>query len=376
MNSSERILNTIRGIEADRVPFTISWNETQRLHGMLSWKNERERVEYAARMGWDTHVRMNSTVTPIGVSVKQTVGVKNGKRIMTQLWETPSATLVEELNFTENWDESELRGAYLGFESDFRTTRYIEYPFKNESDLNALRHIFPPDNPYDTEQLIESYKIKRALADEFGYPLFLYLDSGMDWLFWFYPLEEAVCRAIDEPEYIFKILGAINGAKKKRLELLLSLGVDGVIRRGWYECTDMWSPHLLNKFAWPAIAEEVRMTHEAGKVFVYTLDTGAKAIAADVAALGIDCVLGLDPVRGDMTVREIRDALPDVTLWGGLSGPGHFGADSPETAARAVEEAMSVYGKKRLILGMAASYRHYYPWENYLAAEEAWKRLR
>ena len=377
MTSKERILCALRGGDVDYVPFIISWNENQRLHERLSWRSERERLLFASDMGWDTFARIGSPVTPAKeVTVRREIVDSGGKKVAVQVWETPAAVLREELNFTDDWDRSELGGEYIWLASDFRTTRYVEFPFKSEGDLDALEYIFPIDNPFDMEQMAESYKRQRKIADEFDYPLFAQYDAGMDWLFWLYPLEEAVYRIIDNPAHIGRILDQINGAKLRRLELLLALGVDGVIRRGWYECTDIWNPGILRERAWPTIKREIDMTHAAGKPYIYLIDTGAKAIAGDLAAMDIDCIHGLDPVQGDMTVKDAHAAFPGKTLWGGLSGPKHFGADSADAARCAVEEAISVYGRKRLILGMAASYRYYYPWENYLAAESAWRRLR
>ena len=377
MTSKERILNAIRGKDVDYVPFITIWNENQKLHERLSWTNERERLEFAQKMGWDTFVRVSSIVTPLKeLSVTKEIKTVNGAQVLAQTWKTPKVTLYEELNYTDDWDKSEISGAYLGLLSDFRPTRYISVPFKTEKDLEALDYIFPIDNPSDTERLKEHYNQQRKLADEFNYPLFSYMDSGMDWLIWLYHVEEAIYRAVDQPEFIQRILDHINKAKFKRMELLLELGIDGVQRRGWYETTDIWNPELLKKFAWPVLEKEIEATHNAGKVFIYTLDTGIKAIAKDLAAMDIDCMHGLDTLNCDMSIKEIHKAFPGKALWGGLSAAYDFGADTPEQAKKAVEEAISVYGKKHLILGMAASYRYYYPYENYEAAESTWRRLR
>jgi len=378
MNSRERILCALRGGEVDHVPFVLEWNVTQRLHEKLFWRDERERLALHRKMGWDAEVRVATIVSPSGeVTVRRSADTENKKdRIISQTWATPAVTLNERLRLTGDWDDSELTGPYIGLASDFRTTRYVSVPFKNESDLAALPYIFPVKSDADASSIKENYCEQRALADEFGYPLFAHCDAGMDWLFWLYPLQEAIFRAIDEPDLIRTILDRINEAKRDRLELLLSLGVDGVVRRGWYEGADIWSPELLARFAWPAIKTEIGMAHGAGVPYIYTIDTGVKAIAAELAAMPIDCILGIDPGAGEMTAREIFDAFPDKTLWGGLSGPRDFGAETPDNAACAVTEAINVYGRRRLILGMSASYRHYYPWENFEAAERTWKELR
>ena len=328
-------------------------------------------------MGWDTWLTVYPLVSHAeSVSIKKTVSENRGGKIMKQEWSTPAARLTETLRLTDDWDESELRGNYVGFASDFRPTRYVECPFKTEGDLAALEYLFPFGASRDEEEIKKDYDEKRALADEFGVPLLAQVDSGMDWLLWLFPAEEQIYRVNDEPSFIKKILEAINGAKFERLKYILKLGVDGVIRRGWYETADFWSPAILREFARPQLEREIKATHEAGSVFIYTIDTGVKPIADDLASLGIDCLNGVDPVRNKMPAREIKKAFPETTLWGGLSGPFHFGADNPRAAEDAVRDAFAAYGKRRLILGMACSYRHYYPFENFLAAEEAWKKLR
>ena len=377
MNSKERILDAIRGGEVDYVPLVIPWNEDQKKHEMLPWNNQRERLAYSAQKGWDTCLSIGAQARPSSeVTVAKSILEENGAKILSQTWTTPAATLRETIKLTDDWDRRELERPYLWLLSDFRTARYIEYPFKNEQDLEALRYIFPMESKTDADYMAKSYAEQRALADEFGYPLFLYLDAGMDWLMWLYPPEEQVYRAMDQPEYIERLLDHINSVKLKRLEIALALGIDGVIRRGWYESTDIWSPELLRRFALPALEKEIDIVHEAGKVYIYTIVTGIKGIATDLSRLNFDCIHGPDPVLGDMSVKEVHEAFRGKTLWGGLSAPGHFGATFSELAAKAVEDAISICGKTRLILGMAASYRHYFPWENYVAAEKAWLKFR
>jgi len=373
MNSRERILGALKGEDIDYVPFIIEWNVTQKLHEKLAWNDERGRLALHVKHGWDAEVRAGAWVS-LSPEVNVRRDVTNG--IISQQWETPAVVLNEQLRLTDDWDQLELQGRYLGLASDFRTTRYITYPFKDECDLEALPYIFPVDSPSDISSLTSHYYRQRKLADEFGFPLIAHLDAGMDWLFWLFPMEDAIYRAVDNPGFIKRILDHINAAKYKRLELLLSLGVDAVARRGWYEGADIWSPDLLAQFAWPAIKKEAELARGYGKPYVYIIDTGFKAIAADLAALPIDGILGADPGTGEMSMCEIHAAFPDISLWGGLSARRDFAAESPDAAADAIEEAIAVYDKHRLILGMSASYRHYYPWENFLSAERAWIKMR
>lgn len=377
MTSKERILSALRGKEVDYIPFAFEWNQNQKVHERLPWKNERERLAFHQEKGWDAYLNIGAWVSPTAdVVVEKRIETDGDKKILCQRWKTPAGELTEKINLTDDWDKSELSGPYLSLSSDFRAPRYIEFPFKDLKDLDNLDYIFPIENPIDTENITQLYNKKRAVADEFNYPLFVYFDAGMDWLMWLYPTEEFIVRMVEQPEYIAKLLGHINKAKHRRLELLLKLGVDGVIRRGWYESTDFWSPEIFRKFAKPTLEKEIETVHAAGRVYLYLMDTGIMPLLPDLASLKFDCLLGAEPAMGGQDLKKIHDALPGKTLWGGLSGPEHFGADTPDKVVKAVEDVISIYGKTGLILGMGASYRHYWPYENFEAAERAWRRLR
>lgn len=376
MTSKERILAAIRNTETDYVPMVIEWNE-EHLHKKLSWTNERQRLKVHREKGWDAYLRVYPLVSPAeNVRIDKMIVYEEGNRILRQAWHTPAGDITEKLRVTDDWDELWNGRPYLQFLSDFRTARYIEYPFKDAADLDTLEYLFPVDNPSDVKAITEDHKYRRDLADEYDVPLIAYLDSGMDWLIWFFPPEVAVLRIMDDPEFMRAILTRINRAKQERLELLLRLGIDGVMRRGWYESADFWSPSIFREYAVPALEIEIEMTHRAGIPFIYIMDTGIAPLLPDLASLDFDCLYGADPELGRLNMGQLRQALPGKAIWGGLSAPGHFGAKDPEIAGKAVEDAINILGRTGLVLGMAASYRHYWPWENFEAAERAWIRRR
>jgi hypothetical protein len=160
------------------------------------------------------------------------------------------------------------------------------------------------------------------------------------------------------------------------LKLLLELGIDGVKRRGWYESADFWSPKIFQEFARPAIEEEIEITHKAGRPFMYIMVTGVMPMLPELASMKFDCLVGPDPAVGGQDFKKIRDSLPGKTLWGGFSATEHFINRGPQEAEMAVEDAFAICGRRRFILGMECSFRYYFKWENFEAAEKAWKRVR
>ena len=87
---------------------------------------------------------------------------------------------------------------------------------------------------------------------------------GLDWLVWLFPAEEAVMRAVDEPDMVAKILTHIAAAYHRRLDVLLDAGIDAIVRSGWYESADLWSPDLFRALAVPVLEKEISKAKAAG----------------------------------------------------------------------------------------------------------------
>lgn len=373
MSSKERILCALSRREADHVPMVINFWDTP-LHPMLAWRNERQRLATYREKGWDTYLQITPTVSPAaGVRTSLRYDESGSGQVLRQVWDAPTGRITEVLRVTDDWPEIQRRTSNLPFRDDFRTPRYVEYPFKQARDFDAIEHLFPIDNPSDEASLVAEHREKRALSDEFGVPLFAYMDAGMDWLLWLFPAEEAVLRVVENPELVERLLSQINCAKLRRLERLLDLGIDGVIRRGWYESTDLWSPDVFRRDAKPFIEREIGAVHGAGIPYVYIMVTGIMPLLGDLASMPFDCLCGAEPVLGGLDLATIRSSLPGKSIWGGLSGPEDLGRGTPRSVERSVDRAISVFGKTGFILGMGVGFRCDWPWANMEALEKAWR---
>jgi len=297
-----------------------------------------------------------------------------GQRLLRQVWHTPAATLTERLRVTDDWPQAQHPPVWLG--DDFRTPRYVEYPFKQEADLAALPYLFALRGPAHEAALLASHAERRALAEEFQVPLLAVSSAGLDWLLWLYPAQEAVLRTVEQPEYVARLTDHINGAHLGWLELALELGVEGVVRRGWYESCDFRSPTLYHRFARPALERECAAARDGGAVSIYLMDSGIMPLLGELGDTNFDCLHGADPATSHQDLAAIRRALPGKSLWGGLSGPLHLGLGTPQATEAAVEKAFAECGRGGFLLGTAVGFRHTWPWENLQAAERAWLRLR
>ena len=308
------------------------------------------------------------------VSTETAFEMIDGQQIFRQTWHTPAGELHERLRVTDDWLQ-ELPARH-GFLDDFRTARYLEYAFKTTADLATLPYIFPERNPADEASMAVAHAQARALADEFEVPLVGTSCDGLDWLIWLFPAQEAVLRAALEPEFIRTLLAPINTAEKQRLGFLLDLGVDAVLRRGWYESTDFWSPAMYREFAKPPLLAEVGAAHQAGLPVIYLMDSGIMPLLDELASVPFDCLLGADPATSQQDSRVIRELLPGKALWGGISGPLELGRGTPAQTEAAVERAFAACGNRGFILGPGVGIRHDWPEENIEACDRAWRRLR
>ncbi|MHB9024873.1 MAG: uroporphyrinogen decarboxylase family protein [Armatimonadota bacterium] len=376
MTSKERMLAAWRCEDVDHVPFGVHFWPAPR-HEHAVWSNEPERLAYFRDREWDTRLEVGTWVTPLPeVQVEVQVERAGTQPVLRQRWQTPAGTIEELLRVTDDWPGRCDASHPVGFGDDFRTSRYLEFPFKTTDDLAALPYLFPANNPRDRQRMVRQHQTARALADEFQIPLLAYHGTGLDWLIWLYPPEEAVLRTQDDPACIHHLLEQINAAHYAQLELLLELGVDGVIRRGWYESTDFWSPGLFATFARPWLEREVALAHAAGAAYLYLMDTGITPLLGELSAIPFDCLYGADPATSGQDLGRIRHALPGKSLWGGISGPLHLGMGTPADVEQAVETAFATCGNRGFILGLAVGIRANWPWENIQAFDRAWRKLR
>lgn len=377
MTSKERLLSAIRGEPVDHVPMVVRFWGNPR-HERAIWQDERERLEFFAARGWDTHIDLWCLVRPTQ-DVAGEVAYEQDDRgvIRHQVWHTPAGDVHERLRATDDWPESQTATDCIGLLHDFRPARYVEVPFKAADDLAALPYLVPVENPLDEDDLTRNYQALRALADEFQVPVFADIRPGLDWLVWLFSAQEAVLRTMDSPEMMRQILDHIGAAYRRRQDLLLALGVDGTIRSGWYESADLWSPELFRAYAVPALEEELRAVRAAGAAFVYLMDSGVRPLLPELDGLDLDCLAGIDPATaGGTDLAEVRRQLPGKSIWGGLSGPLHLGLETPQGVERAVERAFTACGRDGFILGPMVGLRYNWPWENLEACDRAWRRLR
>ena len=220
-----------------------------------------------------------------------------------------------------------------------------------------------------------AHRRARSLADEFRVPLLCYHSAGMDWLIWLYPPAEIIVRARSDPAMVHALLDRINAAYTRRLEVLLDLGVDGVCRRAGR------IRGLVEPAGFPRVrarAARRGYPHDPCRRLpvIYLMDTGVVPLLGELGTLDFDCLFGVDPAVRPMDLPDVRKALPGKSLWGGISSTFHLGRGTPAETELAVEQAFESCGRVGFLLGPLEAIRHDWPWDNILACDRAWRRLR
>lgn len=381
MSSKERMLAAIRRQEVDYVPLCTSFSESQSADRKLrTWQREEANGEHSLRY----------QVEELGIDpvVYQHIAPGQHPDVTSRVWEepisgaphpilhkeimTPAGPLTAAIRPTDDWPH----GRDIPLQSDFNVSRFIKPWLKTLEDVERWAYVHTP--PADREIAVAREEAERvskyaqrwelATATPIGYGL-----TAAHQLFGV----DAIYVSLDNPEVIDRFLEIEHQTTMRRLEIAFDplFGVDIVVRNGFYETTDFWSPKQLRDFLGQRLREEIGLVHGADRACSYTICTGIMPILDDLAELPFDALAAIEPVLGNQDMKMVAQKIGGKCIWGGVSAPVHIGEGTPEIVRNAVREAFDVFGKKGFILHAVPSIRQQWPWENVLAFIDEWKRL-
>ena len=203
---------------------------------------------------------------------------------------------------------------------------------------------------------------------------------GADALSWLCGTENSIFLAMDKPEMIEELLQMISVWNIKRMQIYLDEGIDLLVRRAWYEGTELWSPTLYHRFMFPILKREIELTHQAGVKFGYIITSGVMPLLDDFLELGIDVLIGVDPIMGKGTdLKELKEKLKGkISLWGGINGFLTIEKGTKKEVEEAVEKAISVLGPEGFILSPVDNVTEdsKRSWDNVKTMIKRWKEIR
>jgi hypothetical protein len=398
-SSRERLLAAIDCKKPDHVPlaFMIFSALKERIREELGVYDPVEFIETQLALGLDTFVDLrhfslenkqighsDASGFPVKfdgrVKTREWLENNNGKKypVLKKTYDTPGGELSVHVNQTDDWPYTEISVGVcrVPFMDDYLAPRCTKYLIQKKNDLKALQYLLSPPTDEDLKSCREAWDLGKLLAKEHNLLLAGGWGVGSDALAWFCGLENAVYMALEEPDFFRELLQMIDGWNRPRMEAYLDYGIDLFIRRAWYEGTDFWSPEIFRTFFYPIIKEEVKICHEAGVKYGYILTSGSMPLHEMLIELGIDVLIGADPVQGKGTdLIKMKSQLKDkICIWGGVNGFVTVEEGAPEQIENAVKFAMETLGPDGFILSPVDNIRDPSDrvWPKVIKLIEAW----
>lgn len=360
-------------------------------------KDQFEFIERQLELGLDAKVELPELPFRFHpeVKVKEWKEKSEGGYLLHKEYNTPSGKLSSIVKRTEDWPYGNSVPLVPLF-SDYLTPRSKKFLIEKKEDLESLRYLFGQLTAEDSSTFrqqaneLKRFAASKGLLVSGGYHSFdpkLGMDKGVDKeggamevdaLMWLCGMVETIFLAMDEPEIIQEFLRIISEWNMKRMQVYLEEGVDLYIRRGWYESTDFWSPSLYRKFIFPGLKKEVELTHQAGAKFGYIMSSGVMPLLDDFLELGIDVLIGIDPVQGKGTALKLLKERLDrkICLWGGVNGFLTIERGEEKEVEEAVERSISILGPRGFILSPVDNVtdNSERTWNNVKTMIKTWKR--
>ena len=388
ISSRERMLSTIENKKADYIPCSFMiFNGLQK-----RCQSQFEFIKKQTELGLDVRVELPELPFRFHpeVKVKEWKEVKEGETLLHKEYITPVGRLTSIVKKTQDWPYGESVPLF----NDYLAPRSKKFLVEKKEDLKILKFLFGEPIPEDIANFRSQSKRLKKVAEEKGLLVSGGWQStcpekgidkdggtmGADALMWLCGAEKAVLFSMDEPEIIEGLLQMVSAWNMKRMGVYLEEGIDLLIRRAWYEGTELWSPVLYHRFMFPVLKKEIQLVHQAGARFGYIMTSGVMPLLDDFLALGFDVLIGVDPIQGKGTdLKEMKKRLGEkICLWGGVNGFLTIERGNGREVEEAVEKAMSTLGPKGFILSPVDNVTEdsETTWNNIKRMIEKWKELR
>jgi hypothetical protein len=396
MNSRERFLSVLENKPVDYIPcsFMLFFN----LYNQC--QSELEYITREVELGLDAHVHvghLNHTMHLTGTlhpqaKYREWTEVEDGVKYFCRRIETPKGPLTSRVKQWDGWPTEDDFPIF----KDWITPRSKEFLVKPEQDLEKVEYLFGPFKDADIEKLRQEARAAKSLADKYNLALVggwkgnvdpsLQVDPGVmgcDAMAWLSGYEKIMELSLIQPDLIKEYAAIIHAWNMKQIEIYLDVtAADLIIRRGWYETTEFWTPKAFRTIIAPTLKREAELVHQAGKKYGYIITSAFMPILDDMLETGIDVLIGLDPKEGkgtDLQAVKGKFAVKNKCIWGGVSGAVTVEQGSEQETEEAVLQALRTLGKGGgFILSPVDNVREDTPnaWKNTNKFIETWKKHR
>jgi Uroporphyrinogen decarboxylase (URO-D) len=387
-SSRERMLSSIQLEEPDHIPcaFMIFTAKRNQLNEDLY---ELAKAELA--MGLDSFLFIPSAGRPLrpehpdlrGLPVRFDEHVftrewrdqtENGAPTLHKVYQTPAGDLSCIVKLSDDWPH----GNHIPFIDDYQVPRSIKSLVGGSEDLEPFRFLLQPPSPVDMTAYAKETERAHAFIKQYGILLAGGWGVGMDMVAWLCGIENMMIMAIEQEAFIRELLGLIGEWNLKRMEVVLSGGVDLYIRRAWYEGCDFITPRFFRKVLLPQLQRETALAHEHNAKFGYICSSGLLPMLDLYQEAGIDVLIGIDPVQGTHTdLEKVKARIGErICIWGGVSGAVTVELGTEEDVRQAVRGAITKLGSRGFILSPVDNITVDAPktWQNIEIFIDEWQR--
>jgi uroporphyrinogen-III decarboxylase len=300
----------------------------------------------------------------------------DGMRMLHREFQTPAGVLSTSVQITDDWPY----GDQIPFVADHCVPRALRQLVTSPADLPALAHLLAPPTSEDIAAFHQEAERARAFVCNRGVILVGGWGVGADMLNWLCGVEQLMILMQTNPDFVADLFEMVYRWNKRRMEVVLSAGVDLYIRRAWYEGCDFIPRKFYREVVLPRLKAEVDLAHEMGARFGYICSSGLLPMLDYHLAAGVDVLIGLDPIQGTSTnLQEIKARIGDrMCLWGGVSGAITVEMGTEDEVRSAVEQALRTLGPQGFILSPVDNITVDAPktWSNLEVFRDAWRSHR
>lgn len=377
MTSRERMLAALAYRPVDYVPCSFwGWSALQAKCAGVA-----ERVDKELEMGLDPVVR----ISEMDVRMHPRVTIREWLApappgepypVLHKEYRTPVGTLAASVNKTGDWPH----GDHVPLWDDFLIPRYRKCLVTPQDNLDALSYILSKPSDADVAAFrLRAQADKKMAVDRNLMTTAAYVMMG-DMANWLAGLEQLLIATADAPDFVHGLLQIIEDWNKPFIELSIEEGADLVVRRGWYENADFWSPRMYREFLFPGLKRQAELIHSRGAKFGYLVSCSSMPLLDMMMEAGVDVLLGIDPAQDPMMNYELlkKKTAGRMALWGGVCGYLTIECGSPDDIRREVRQAVSALAPGGgFILAPMTNIRDESDkaWQNTLTMIESWRTI-
>ena len=304
LSSRERLLAALNHREPDRVP-VMFWGAIAPLRHL--WKTPFERVKVLRDLGVDDQLSVGHPWPhhpDVKVKLSRDDSHPDYPRLVKE-FETPKGALRMAIKKTPDypWDNPPLM-------SDHNWSRATEFLIKGPEDLDRLRYILyePRTDSVRGEPPREglmSFRDSVRQVKEFSQAEHVLLagsaPSPVNVAMNLLGATHMMMYSVDNRPFLKELLALILSWSKRRLQVVLDVGVDTLQFSGVYESTAFWSPKDFDDLFAPGVKQIADMIHQAGAKFHYFSDALIMDQLERFRDLGVDALSYLNPPpQGDV----------------------------------------------------------------------------